>query len=79
MSEAAGHGGMMQTVIDQAVHPIQVDGFKRMSPAKKLQMVAELYEAGIRLRIAGLRMTYPEKSVQELEREARRSLLYAGT
>jgi hypothetical protein len=65
--------------MDPLLHPVQIDGFKRMSPAQKLRMVAELYEAGIRLRVAGLRMTHPEKPIEELEREARRSLLYAGT
>jgi hypothetical protein len=48
------------------LHPVQVEGFRRMTPAQKLRMVAELYEAGIRLRIAGLRMAlrtaFPENA-----------------
>jgi len=60
-------------------HPVQVEGFRRMSPAAKLQMVADLYEAGIRLKAAGLRMAHPDWPPERLEREARRSLLYAGT
>lgn len=50
-----------------------------MTPAQKLQMVADLYHAGIRLKMAGLRMTHPDWSEHQLEREARQSLLYAGT
>jgi len=50
-----------------------------MTPAEKLRMVADLYETGIRLRVAGLRMTHPDWPDDRLEREARRSLLYAGT
>ena len=50
-----------------------------MSPASKLQMVADLYAAGIRLRAAGLRLTHPDWTQEQLEREARRSLLHAGT
>jgi hypothetical protein len=61
------------------LHPVQVEGFRRMTPAEKLRMVAELYHAGIRLRMAGLRMTHPDWADERLEREARRSLLYAGT
>jgi hypothetical protein len=61
------------------IHPVQVEGFRRMSPADKLHMVCALYEAGIRLRVAGLRMTHPEWSDERLAREARRSLLHAGT
>lgn len=61
------------------IHPVQLEAFKRMTPAQKLRMVADLYETGIRLRMAGLRMTHPEWPDERLEREARRSLLYAGT
>jgi hypothetical protein len=50
-----------------------------MSPAEKLRMVCALYEAGIRLRVAGLRMAHPEWSDARLESEARRSLRHAGT
>ena len=50
-----------------------------MTPAEKLRMLSDLYYTGIRLRMAGLRMTHPEWPDERLEREARRSLLYAGT
>jgi len=65
--------------MDDAPHPVQVEGFKRMTPSQKLRMVAELYEAGIRLRVAGLRMAHPDWPEERLEQEARRSLLHAGT
>jgi hypothetical protein len=63
----------------EAIHPVQIEGFRRMTPADKLKLVCELYHAGIRLRMEGLRMAHPEWSDERLEREARRSLLYAGT
>lgn len=50
-----------------------------MSPADKLRMVCALYDAGIRLRVAGLRMAHPDWSDERLEREARRNLRHAGT
>ena len=50
-----------------------------MTPAEKLRMVADLYETGIRLRVAGLRMQHPGWPDERLDFEARRSLLYAGT
>lgn len=65
--------------MDEPLHPVQIEGFRRMSPAQKLQMVADLYHAGIRLRMAGLRMAHPDWTEKRLEREARRALLYAGT
>ena len=63
----------------EPLHPLQIEGFRRMTPAQKLQMVADLHATGIQLRIAGLRMTHPDWSEERMEREARRSLLYAGT
>jgi len=65
--------------MDEPIHPVQLEGFRRMTPAQKLQRVAELYEAGIRLRVAGLRMAHPDWPEARLDFEARRSLLYAGT
>ncbi len=65
--------------MNEPIHSLQIEGFKRMSPAQKLRMVASLYEAGIRLRVAGLRLANPDWTEERLDREARRSLLYAGT
>jgi hypothetical protein len=65
--------------MNEPLHPVQIEGFRRMTPAQKLQMVADLYEAGIQLRVAGLRMAHPDWPEERLDLEARRSLLYAGT
>jgi hypothetical protein len=65
--------------MNEPIHPVQLEGFRRMTPAQKIQMVADLYAAGIQLRIAGLRMTHPDWPVERLDFEARRSLMYAGT
>lgn len=50
-----------------------------MTPREKLEMVVQLYNTAIRLRIAGLRMTHPDWSDERLAFEARRGLLFAGT
>ena len=63
----------------EPLHPVQIEGFKRMTPAQKLDMVCDLYEAGIQLRVAGLRMTHPDWPSERLNFEARRSFLHAGT
>jgi hypothetical protein len=65
--------------VSEEIHPVQIEGFRRMTPAQKIRMVCDLYEAGIRLRMAGLRMAHPDWPQERREREARRSLLYAGT
>ena len=63
----------------EPIHPVQLEALKRATPAQKLAMVAALYEAGIRLKAAGLRMAHPDWPDERLEREARGSLLHAGT
>ncbi|OGA77777.1 MAG: hypothetical protein A3G81_29815 [Betaproteobacteria bacterium RIFCSPLOWO2_12_FULL_65_14] len=63
----------------ETIHPVQLEGFRRMTPVEKIRLVAALYETGIRLRMAGLRMAHPDWPDERLEREARRALLYAGT
>lgn len=72
-------GNGIRGVLMQELHPLQLEAFKRMTPAEKLRMVCTLYHAGIRLRVAGLRLVHPDWSDERLEMEARRSLLYAGT
>jgi hypothetical protein len=73
------HAPKIQGIMNEPIHPVQLEGFRRMTPAQKIQMVAELYAAGIQLRMAGMRMTHPDWPVERLEFEARRSLMYAGT
>jgi hypothetical protein len=70
---------MIPGTMIEPVHPLQIEGFRRMTPAQKLSMTAALYEAGIQLRVAGLRMAHPDWPIERLEHEARRSLLHAGT
>lgn len=72
-------GRKMPAVMLEPLHPVQIEGFKRMTPAQKLQMVADLYETGIQLRVAGLRAAHPDWPSEQLEFEARRSLMLAGT
>ena len=63
----------------EPTHPVQLAGLRRMTPAQKLRLVAELYHGGIQLRVAGLRMVHPDWPQERLEQEARRALLCAGT
>ena len=66
-------------VREEAMHPVQIEGFRRMTPEEKLRMVAGLYRTGIQLKVAGLRMTHPDWTEARFLREARSSLLHAGT
>ena len=59
--------------MQEPIHPAQLEGFKRMTAAQKLQMVADLYETEIRLRVEGLRMAHPDWPDEKLDFEARGS------
>ncbi len=63
----------------EPLHPVHIDGLRRMAPARKLQAICDLYYAGIALRVAGLKQRYPDWPREKLEFEARRALRHAGT
>jgi hypothetical protein len=63
----------------EPIHPVQLAGLRRMTPAQKLRMLAQLYESAIQLKAQGLRSAHPDWPKERLEQEARRALLYAGT
>jgi hypothetical protein len=65
--------------MNEQIHPVQLQGLRRMTPARKLAMLCELYDAGIALRIAGLRLQHPDWPRERQEFEARRALRRAGT
>jgi hypothetical protein len=64
---------------DDTIHPAHLAALRRATPAEKLAAVASLYQAGIQLRVAGLRMTRPDWTDERRELEARQSLRRAGT
>lgn len=65
--------------MEDVIHPVQLEAFRRMTPEQKLWRVAALYHAGVQLKTAGLRLKHPDWPAERLEFEARRSLLHAGT
>jgi len=66
-------------VVEEPIHPVQLEALKRASPAEKIEAVAALYRAAIRLRVEGLRMTHPDWPEERLDFEARRAFRLAGT
>ncbi len=62
--------------LDEAIHPVQVAAFQRMTPGQKFVQVVEMYHLGITWKIAGLRMQHPDWSEDQLRREAQRISTY---
>lgn len=68
-----------ESYYNNPMHPVQIAGFRKMSIAKKFDLITTMRETGIQLRIAGLRMRHPDWSDKKLETEARRAAMYAST
>ena len=64
---------------DEPLHPVQIAGLRKMTAGQKLEIITMMREAGIGLRIAGLRMRHPDWTEAQLELEARRAAMYAST
>ena len=62
--------------LDEAIHPVQIAAFRRMTPAKKMAQVVEMYHLGIAWKVAGLRMQHPDWTEEELRRAAQRISTY---
>ena len=64
---------------DNPMHPVQIAGFRKMSIAKKFDIITTMRETGIKLRIAGMRMRHPDCADEKLETEARKVAMVAST
>ncbi len=63
---------------DEPMHPMQIALFRKMTAGQKIEIMTQMREAGIGLRIAGLRMRHPDWTEEQLELEARRAALKAS-
>ncbi len=59
------------------MHPLQVEAFKRMTPAEKLHLAARFARDARRLKAAGLRMLHPDWTDDQIARAVREAFLYA--
>lgn len=59
------------------MHPVQREIYRRMSPAKKLEIAGRLYWDARRLKAAALRGQHPDWSEEEVQDKVREIFLYA--
>jgi len=59
------------------MHPLQKKIFKEMSPAKKLELSAQLYYSARELKAAALRQQHPSWSEEKVNKKVREIFLYA--
>ncbi|MGM0576096.1 MAG: hypothetical protein ACQEXJ_10245 [Myxococcota bacterium] len=61
------------------MHPKQLEALKRMTPARKLELAAQLREEAWALKAAALRARYPEWPEERVHDEVRELFLHART
>ena len=61
---------------DEPMHPLQIRAYRKMTPAEKLDRMAELHAGACALFAAGVRMRHPDWSEEEVRREVRAAILY---
>ena len=65
--------------MDVEMHPVQIAGFRKMSVARKWEMMSKMYHAAIGMKTAQLRGKHPDWRAEGLDRAARRAMLHACT
>ncbi len=58
------------------MHPVQIDGYRRMTPTEKLERLAAFQRAGREMLKCGISAQHPEWTDAEIEREIRERMLY---
>jgi hypothetical protein len=61
------------------MHPEQVKIFKKMSPSKKLEIAAQLYDSAREFKTAMIRRGNPELTEEEVKKKVRDIFLYASS
>jgi hypothetical protein len=61
---------------DEPMHPLQIRAYRKMTPAEKLDRMANLYESAQQFFAAGVRMRHPDWSEEAAKRAVRDSVLY---
>ena len=59
------------------MHPVQIEIYRKMSPAKKLAIMDQLYWTAYELKKSGLKKQHPEWNDDFLKKKVREAFLYA--
>ena len=60
------------------IHPVQIEAYRKMSPAEKLNLAMELRDVAWALKRAHLRSLHPDWSDKKLEEATREIFRHAG-
>ena len=62
--------------VDEKMHPLQIERYKRMTFEEKLDALAEMYWMSRELMASGIRMRHPDWTPEHVAREVRDRMLY---
>lgn len=65
-------------IVSDHLHPAQIEAFRRMTPAQKLALAAQLWFEARELKAAALRARHPEWTEDEVQRKVRDVFLHAA-
>jgi hypothetical protein len=64
---------------DEKLHPVQIAGYRRMTPAEKIDRIAAFWKGTREMMAAGIRMRHPGWTEERVAAEMRRQTLYGVT
>lgn len=64
--------GLRRYGLDEAIHPVQIAAFRRMTPGQKLDSLAQMYRLGRALIAVQIRTHHPDWDAAAVEREVSR-------
>jgi hypothetical protein len=62
--------------LDEPLHPVQIEGLRKMTAAQKFRQIEEMYRWGVFAKKNQLAREFPLWDEDTLEREARRAYMY---
>ena len=63
--------------MDDRLHPVQIEAFRRMTPGQKLAVALRLIQETRELKAFGVRQRHPDWTDEQVNREVSDAFLYA--
>jgi hypothetical protein len=73
-----GPRGKRNYAADEPMHPLQVQHYRKMTVAEKLDDLAAMYRLARSLAATGIRMRHPDWDDEAVEEQVRKQMLYGA-
>jgi hypothetical protein len=64
---------------DEKLHPVQIAGYRKMTPAEKIDRIAAFWKGAQAMMAGGIRHRHPDWTDEQVAAELRRRMLYGVT